>query len=191
MDVVLVDATGSPCGAAEKLAAHRAPGRPHLAFSVVIVRDRGELLLQRRSMSKYHFGGLWSNSCCGHPLPGETVEAATRRRVRHELGVGLSRLRVLDGFWYRASDPESGLVEHEWDTVVLAALSGSLRPDESEVSDVRWVSLTDAQRLCRDEPAQVTPWLAPVLSIVAQSPELEPPLPLGRPLPPADRSQGG
>lgn len=169
VDVVLVDEAGIPCGVAAKLAAHESPGQPHLAFSVVIARPDGSVLLQRRSVDKYHFRGLWSNSCCSHPRPGEDVEEAARRRVREELGVDLARVRVLRGFWYRAADPHSGLVEHEWDVVVLGNITSPPVPDPGEVSEVGWMSLVDAERLCRDAPEQVTPWLASVLSIASDA----------------------
>lgn len=166
-DVVLVDEAGTPCGVAAKLAAHEAPGQRHLAFSVVIARPDGTVLLQRRSAAKYHFRGLWSNSCCSHPRPGEELDEAARRRVREELGVGLARVRVLRGFWYRAADPDSGLVEHEWDVVVLGNITSPPVPDPAEISEVGWMPLADAERLCRDAPEQVTPWLASVLSIAS------------------------
>lgn len=167
MEVVLVDEFGTPCGVAEKLAAHQAPGQPHLAFSVVIARLDGTVLLQRRSATKYHFRQRWSNSCCSHPRPGESVEVAARRRVREELGVDLASLRALEGIWYWAADADSGLVEHEWDIVVLGTIKAPLFPDPAEISEVAWLPLADAEQLCRDAPDQVTPWLAPVLTVAS------------------------
>ena len=87
-EVILVDEEGREIGSAEKLEAHRNGGRLHLAFSIVLFNRNGETLLQRRSKRKYHFGGLWTNACCGHPRPGEVLAEAARRRLREELGVG-------------------------------------------------------------------------------------------------------
>lgn len=167
MDIVAVDRMGRPCGVVNKLTAHQLPGTPHLAFSVVVAGGDGSVLLQRRSAEKYHFSGLWSNSCCSHPFPGEAVEAAARRRVKEELGVDLQRVAVLEGFWYRAEDPRSGLVEHEWDVVVTGVVAEQIRPDPDEVAATRWMQLHAARQLCRDEPQTVTPWLDWVLAIAA------------------------
>src|SRR5579862_220184 len=85
--VVLVDEEGRPVGRAEKLAAHQPPGVLHLAFSVVLYRGDGRLLLQRRAATKYHFPLHWANACCSHPSPGEDVAASAAHRVVEELGV--------------------------------------------------------------------------------------------------------
>ncbi|MGH9296215.1 MAG: isopentenyl-diphosphate Delta-isomerase, partial [Acidimicrobiales bacterium] len=78
--VVLVDEAGTRLGLLDKLGAHRAPGRLHLAFSVFVFRG-GEVLVQRRAASKYHFPGVWANACCSHPEPGEDLVASARRRL--------------------------------------------------------------------------------------------------------------
>mgnify|MGYP000919705071 CR=1 FL=1 len=78
--------------------------------------SQGRILLQRRADTKYHFGGLWTNSCCGHPRPGEPVATAASRRLREEMGIDVV-LEAVASFIYRASDPESGLTEHELDHV--------------------------------------------------------------------------
>lgn len=101
--VVLVDEQGRPVGVEEKLAAHRDGGRRHLAFSVYVFNARGELLLQRRAPGKYHFAGLWSNSCCGHPRPEEDVLLAARRRLGEEFGFE-TELRPIFTHEYRAGD---------------------------------------------------------------------------------------
>ena len=87
--VILVDAEDREIGTAPKLAAHQAGGRLHRAFSVFVLNSRDEVLLQRRAAGKYHGAGLWSNSCCGHPRPGESTPAAARRRLREEMGIDL------------------------------------------------------------------------------------------------------
>ena len=89
----LVDENGMTIGTAEKLAAHQAPGQLHRAFSVFLFDERGRLLLQQRALGKYHSPGVWSNTCCGHPYPGEAPFAAAARRTFEELGVSPALLR--------------------------------------------------------------------------------------------------
>ena len=84
--VILVDEHDSPIGVEEKLRAHQNGGRLHRAFSIFVFNGREELLLQQRATQKYHFGGLWSNTCCGHPRPDESLDAAAKRRLREEFG---------------------------------------------------------------------------------------------------------
>ena len=111
-EVVLVDEHARETGSTGKLAAHEAGGRLHRAFSVFVFDSGGRLLLQRRAEGKYHFGGLWTNTCCGHPRPGEPVEDAAARRLREEMGISPALTRIT-GFVYEAFDPESGLTERE------------------------------------------------------------------------------
>lgn len=164
--VVLLDDAAVPVGTAGKLAAHRAPGMWHLAFSVVLFDEHGRLLLlQQRAASKHHFQGVWSNACCSHPLPGEPIGVSARRRAREELGTQVDEITVLGAFWYAATDPQSQLVEREYDVVVSARVTAALRPDPGEVTEVAWVGLDEAARLART--AEASPWLAPVLGVVA------------------------
>src|SRR5262245_41323854 len=86
--VVLVDCNDKKIGTIDKLDAHRR-GLLHRAFSVIVTDNKGRLLLQKRAAAKYHSGGLWTNSCCGHPRPGEAVRAAARRRLREEMGINI------------------------------------------------------------------------------------------------------
>ncbi len=88
----LVDEDGRTIGTAEKLSAHQAPGQLHRAFSVFLFDEQGRLLLQQRALGKYHSPGVWSNTCCGHPYPGEAPFAAAARRTFEELGVSPSLL---------------------------------------------------------------------------------------------------
>src|SRR4051812_29121136 len=84
--VILVDDNDREVGVMEKMEAHRR-GLLHRAFSIFIFNSRGELLLQKRALSKYHSGGLWTNTCCGHPMPGENIETAANRRLNEEMGI--------------------------------------------------------------------------------------------------------
>jgi isopentenyl-diphosphate delta-isomerase len=166
-DVVLVGETGDEIGVADKLEAHRS-GRLHRAVSVFIVRgDR--LLLQRRAPGKYHFGGLWTNTCCTHPRPGESPLAAGERRLPEEMGIAAAELHEVGHFVYTALDPVSGLTEHEFDHVLIGSAEGDPAPDPAEVAEWRWVELDDLRRRLSVEPDRFTPWLGPALDLVTQA----------------------
>lgn len=167
-EVILVDEEGREIGSAGKLEAHRDGGRLHLAFSIVLFNRRGEMLLQRRARGKYHFGGLWTNACCSHPRPGEGLAEAARRRLREELGVDAELCEAFR-FVYRATDPRSGLSEHELDHVFVGQLEAEPQPDPEEVDEVRWVDGGTLERDVAAHPERYTPWFA---QIMARLPEL-------------------
>ena len=166
--VELVAADGTPTGSATVDDAHRAPGALHRAFSVLLVTPDGRTLLQRRAAVKTRFPSRWANSCCGHPLPGEAVTAAAGRRLGEELGVTGVPLVEAGVYSYRADDPATGRVEHEYDHVLVGRVAAELAvaPDPGEVAEVRWVRAAEL----RDEMARAAdayaPWLPGVLSVV-------------------------
>lgn len=166
--VVLVDEDDRATGVSEKVAAHRAPGLRHRALSAFVFDGTGRLLLQRRAAGKYHFAGLWSNSCCTHPGPDEAVVAAGERRVREELGL---RCQLVDvgTFTYRALDETSGLVEHEVDHVLVGRCTQPPVPDPAEVGDVVRLSLPDLRAALRRAPHRFTPWLPAALATLEQA----------------------
>lgn len=153
--VVLVDTDDREVGVAEKLDAHRR-GLLHRAFSVFILNDRGELLLQRRAAGKYHSGGLWSNTCCSHPRPGEGVVDAARRRLREEMGIAAAVVPAFT-FVYRA-DLDPDLVEHELDHVLVGRYEGDPDPDPSEVEGWWWVGLAEVEDDLARRPEVYTVW---------------------------------
>ena len=161
--VVVLDSAATIVGEMDKLAAHGRPPTPHLAFSVVLFDAAGAVLLQRRAAVKYHFAGRWSNTCCGHPRPGETVREAARRRLAEELRINSDGLEVRGAFWYRAEDAASGLAEHEYDVVLVGRIDGAVRPDPSEASAVVRRRPDAVLVECRNDPAAFTPWLPMVL----------------------------
>ncbi|MFD0823681.1 isopentenyl-diphosphate Delta-isomerase, partial [Micromonospora zhanjiangensis] len=135
----------------------------------------GRLLLQRRSTAKTRFPLRWANSCCGHPAPGQPLDAAANRRLREELGAGPVTLTEIGVYVYRAEDPETGRVEHEYDHVLLGRFDPDtpLSPDPDEVADLRW---TDPDRLRTDltaEPRAYAPWLGGVLDRFFQAGALD------------------
>jgi len=157
-ELELVDDAGQTVGVAGKLAAHQAPGHLHRAFSVFLFgpatspADGPLMLLQRRAAGKYHSPGVWSNTCCGHPRPLEPPRAAAVRRVREELGLTSVALTEAGVVRYRHPDPDTGLVEHEYNHLFTGWVSQPPRPDPAEVSATTLVSAADLARLRGREP---------------------------------------
>ena len=147
----LVDENGTTIGTAEKLAAHQPPGRLHRAFSVFLFDEQGRLLLQQRAPGKYHSPGGWSNTCCGHPYPGEAPFAAAARRTYEELGVSPSLLAEAGTVRYNHPDPDSGLVEQEFNHLFAGLVQSPVRPDPQEVGATAFVTAEElAQRHAKD-----------------------------------------
>jgi isopentenyl-diphosphate delta-isomerase len=156
-EVLLVDEQDRVLGVEEKLRAHRDGGRLHRAFSILICDTRGRMLLQLRSRRKYHFGGLWTNACCGHPRPGEAIDQAAHRRLHEELGFDVP-LREIFTFVYRAEDPGSDLTEHEYDHVFLGVFEGTPHPDPEEIDEYKWMEPVEIDRDLGRHPEQYSPW---------------------------------
>jgi isopentenyl-diphosphate delta-isomerase len=150
-----------------KLAAHRPPGRLHLAFSIFVFDASDRLLLQRRADTKHHFRGQWSNTCCSHPHPGEDPVDAGRRRLGEEMGFAVA-LRGAGSFTYEADDPDSGLVEREVDHVLVGRFNGVPAPDPAEVGAWRWETIRRLRAELREHPENYTPWLAAALAVALQ-----------------------
>jgi isopentenyl-diphosphate Delta-isomerase len=153
--VILVDPDDVAVGYDDKLTAHR-EGKLHRAFSVFVVNSGGELLLQRRAESKYHSGGLWSNTCCSHPRPGERTRHAAQRRLVEEMGFACD-VTPLYRFIYRA-ELDGGMIEHECDYVYLGRFNGRPDPDPREVAAWRWASPETITRELEDAPERFTFW---------------------------------
>jgi isopentenyl-diphosphate delta-isomerase len=168
--VILVDANDRPIGEQDKQAAHR-EGRLHRAVSVFLVNRTGHWLLQRRAPAKYHSGGLWSNTCCGHPRPGETTLAAAQRRLREELGIDAA-LRPVMQFQYRA-ELSNGLIEHELDHVFTGRFDGEPVPNLDEVVACAWLDPKALAEEISQNPDRFTAWLQllfPHVRLVLQPP---------------------
>jgi len=162
--VVLVDTAGRPVGALPKDQAHHADTPLHLAFSVYVFDGAGRFLATRRALTKQTWPGVWTNSCCGHPGPGEDIAAAARRRLRQELGLEVGRLDpVLPGFSYRAVAAD-GIVENELCPVLFARLDGAGTPtvtaDPAEVAEWRWVPWPSFRTVALTAPWVLSPWAA-------------------------------
>ncbi|MGW6355873.1 isopentenyl-diphosphate Delta-isomerase [Streptomyces sp. NPDC055092] len=157
----LVDEDGRTIGTAEKLSAHQAPGQLHRAFSVFLFDEQGRLLLQQRALGKYHSPGVWSNTCCGHPYPGEAPFAAAARRTFEELGVSPSLLAEAGTVRYNHPDPESGLVEQEFNHLFVGMVQAPLRPDPSEVGETAYA--TAEELAVRHAQGPFSAWFMTVL----------------------------
>ncbi len=165
--VVLLDEEGRALGSAAKASVHHARTPLHLAFSCYVLDPDGRLLVTQRALSKVTFPGVWTNSCCGHPAPGESLEAAVGRRVRQELGVTLTDVRlVLPRFRYRAV-MDNGVVENELCPVYVATCAdpAGVHPDPTEVEDLVWepwasfresvLAGRDVSSWCREQVAEL------------------------------------
>jgi isopentenyl-diphosphate Delta-isomerase len=163
--VVLVNENDEPVGTMEKLEAHQL-GLLHRAFSVFVFNERGEMLLQQRAAGKYHSPGLWTNTCCSHPAPGERVEAAAHRRLVEEMGFDCP-LQAAFNFTYRA-EFDNGLIEHEFDHVFVGRWEGEITPNPEEVGSYRYITLTDIRKWIAERPHDFTPWFKIALPEVEQ-----------------------
>jgi isopentenyl-diphosphate Delta-isomerase len=159
--VVLLDEQRRPAGAMPKAQVHGTDTPLHLAFSVYLFDSRGGFLATRRALGKRTWPGVWTNTCCGHPAPGEAPADAARRRLGQELGLRPARLEpVLPDFAYRAVAAD-GIVEHEVCPVFLAHLDDpepAPTPDPAEVADWRWVPWTAFRTLAIAAPWALSPW---------------------------------
>jgi len=154
-EVILVNENDEPLGTMEKMEAHR-KGALHRAFSVFIFDSKGRMLLQQRAQDKYHGGHLWTNACCSHPLPDESVEDAVQRRTKEELGFTTSLDRVFE-FVYKA-DVENDLIEHEYDHVFAGEYDGPVTPNPDEVADVAFEDMERISWALKNQPDKFTSW---------------------------------
>lgn len=158
--VVLLDDRHRPVGQLPKSQVHHRDTPLHLAFSCYVFDDAGRLLLTRRAPGKRAWPGVWTNTCCGHPLPGESAGAAAARRLREELGLRLVDSAVaLPDFSYRAVAPD-GVVENEFCPVLVGTVDGTPEPDPAEVLECRWVPWPEVLTLVSVAPWTLSPWSA-------------------------------
>jgi isopentenyl-diphosphate delta-isomerase len=153
--VILVNEQDEPTGTMEKIAAHK-KGLLHRAFSVFIFNSKGELLLQRRALNKYHSGGLWTNSCCSHPEPGEETPVAAQRRLQEEMGFTSPLEKIFD-FIYKA-EFDNGLTEYEFDHVFAGEYEGTIEYNKEEVMDYCYKSLRDVRSSLKEHPQKFSSW---------------------------------
>ncbi|MCW5910680.1 MAG: isopentenyl-diphosphate Delta-isomerase [Cyclobacteriaceae bacterium] len=160
-EVILVDAQDRETGTMEKLEAHRR-GLLHRAFSILIFNREGELMLQQRSLNKYHSGGLWTNTCCSHPRPGETAIEAGKRKLAQEMGFDCD-LSYSHKFIYKV-ELDNDLIEHEWDHVLVGFYDADPIPNREEVMDWKFVTLPEVREDIRQNPHLYTRWFKLILA---------------------------
>lgn len=157
--IVFVDDDGNPTGTGAKLESHHSETQLHLAFSVFLFNRDGESLLQQRAFGKKTWPGAWSNSCCGHLLPGESTEAAAARRLEYELGLsGVELMIALPAFRYRAE--LGGIVENEICPVLIGCIDSEPLPHPDEVNDVKWVPWDKIVKVASTKASEISPWSA-------------------------------
>jgi isopentenyl-diphosphate delta-isomerase len=154
--VILVDQGDNEIGVCEKLAAHRR-GELHRAFSVFVFNTAGQLLIQKRAETKYHTPGIWTNTCDGHPRPGETTKAGAERRLEEEMGIRCS-LEEAFAFTYHA-ELDHDLIENEYDHVLIGQFDGRPLPNPQEYSTWQWIDRQTLDAQVQQHPDRYAPWL--------------------------------
>jgi isopentenyl-diphosphate delta-isomerase len=154
--LILVDENDQEIGLIEKMHAHQS-GRLHRAFSVFIFNSKGELLLQQRADNKYHSGGLWTNTCCSHPIDGEEISVTIEKRLNEEMGIKCQTCFQFS-FIYK-SELTNGLTEHELDHVYFGTTDDEPVLNRSEAKDWKYISLEKLEETIRENPESFSIWL--------------------------------
>ena len=156
--VILVDNDDNEIGNCEKIKAHKL-GLCHRAFSIFIFRKKShqlQLLIQQRHPKKYHCGGLWTNTCCSHPRPNETIKDAANRRLFEEMGM-VCDLKIVTHFIYK-SEFENGLIEHELDYILIGKSTSIPKINTNEVETYKWQSVSQIKNEIALHPTNYTTW---------------------------------
>lgn len=153
--VILVDEKDNQIGTGEKLDIHR-KGILHRAFSIFVFNSKGDMMLQQRAKTKYHSGGLWTNICCGHQRPTETMEHAAKRRLMEENGFECELTKMFEYIYEVKLD--KGMTEHELLHVFKGIFDGVPKLNPEEADDWKWISMKDLREDMRKNPQNYTPW---------------------------------
>lgn len=160
--IILVDYTDNQIGEGEKIDVHK-KGLLHRAFSVFLF-DGEKVLLQKRNPAKYHSGGKIANSCCSHPRNGELLLEAATRRLSEELGIESPLLNEVGHIVYRA-DFGTGIIEYEYDHILVGEYSGSVAPNPEEIDTVFWVDIEELMKDITQNPEKYAVWFISALTI--------------------------
>lgn len=155
-EVIVVNEQDEWLGTKDKMEAHT-QGILHRAFSVFILNNKQELIIQKRALGKYHSGGLWSNTCCSHPAPGESTLTAAHRRLQEEMGFDCL-LKPLFNLRYK-EDVGNGMIENEYDHIYTGIFDGAVNINTEEVSDYQYITLEKLQEWMQKAPNEFTAWL--------------------------------
>ncbi len=153
--LVLVDEEDNEVGTEEKLEAHK-KAKLHRAISAIVYNSKGEMLLQQREKSKYHCGGLWSNTSCTHPRQGETPKQAAERRLKEEMGMSVE-LKETFSFRYKV-EFSNGLTENEFNHVFIGFSDEKPKINKSEVENFKYLSMKKLREDIKKNPEKYTPW---------------------------------
>ena len=164
MDLILVNEADEPVGTMEKMEVHQ-KALLHRAFSIFIFNSKNELLLQQRALDKYHSAGLWSNTCCSHPSPGEDTALAAARRLKEEMGIE-TPLQHAFHFIYCA-EFDNQLTEHELDHVFIGKYDGEATPNPQEISGISYQSIDQLLSEIKYHPQKFTIWFKLILPRLA------------------------
>lgn len=159
-DLILVDENDNQIGTEEKMKAHL-EGKLHRGFSILVFNSKGEMMLQKRAISKYHSGGLWANTCCSHPKPGEETLNAAHRRLQEEMGFDCKLKEVFD-FIYKVK-LDKGLTEHEYLHVFFGTYDKDPILNKDETDNFKWISMEDLQIDVKENPNNYTYWFKVVI----------------------------
>jgi isopentenyl-diphosphate Delta-isomerase len=165
--VVLVDKTDKEIGIAKKLLVHTEKTPLHRAFSLFLFKNKRELLLQQRAEVKKTWPLVWSNSCCGHPMPAETYESAVIRRTRDELGVVLRAVEKISDYQYCFS--KDGVMENEICPIFAGFYDGKIIPNQQEVESAKWIQWDDWLEETIKYPDRYSPWCVEETKILASN----------------------
>lgn len=163
--LVLVNENDEPVGLMEKMEVHQ-KALLHRAFSVFLFNSKGEMLLQRRALEKYHSGGLWTNTCCSHPYPDETPSQGATRRMREELGFETSVNPAFSFIYKAALDNE--LTEYEFDHVLIGEYDGQVFPNKDEVVDYCYMNMDELRGNIANHPDNYTEWFKIALPMLEE-----------------------
>ena len=165
--VVLVNDNNEEIGTMPKIKAHHSATPLHRAFSVYVFNTKGKFLLTQRALSKKVFPGVWTNTCCGHPGPGETTEDAIKRRLQFELGLFPEKIKVIvPTYRYRAE--MNGIVENEICPVYTAVVTTEPKANPKEVESYEWVDWKTFLQDLQKTPEKYSPWCKEQAKLLAK-----------------------
>ncbi|MCE2963140.1 MAG: isopentenyl-diphosphate Delta-isomerase [Chitinophagales bacterium] len=162
--VVLVNKNNEVLGLMPKVEAHE-KGLLHRAISILLYNSKGEMLIQQRAKTKYHWPLIWSNAVCSHPRENEDFQDAAQRRLKEELNITCS-LKEVYRFIYKAKDEQTGLIEHEYDVVYEGQFDGEIPFNPNEIESIRWIALSSLSQDIEDQPEIYSFWFKEILKNV-------------------------
>lgn len=166
--VVLVDDDNKEIGLADKAVVHTTDTPLHRGFSLFLFNSKKELLVTQRALTKKTFPGVWTNTVCGHPAPGETAVAAAKRRLKDELGISVDQIKEVAPYRYRFAD-SNGIVENEICPLLVAYSNDIPKPDPDEIEGYTWMLWDDFLDAIKKNPAGFSPWCVEEAKLVAKS----------------------